>query len=175
MIRQSIWIIDVLVAFMSEIICYRIITGKLFICSSTFALWINFFVPFFFYIRKWCQSAVIVSSAEKIGSVGRDFFFTTKYFHVDIAHRHIYNHILIIVLSFTVFYCISLSSIWYRWQHLLASGKKTRHLLSTRPSMNKLLQLLSNENKALIRNLSVFIKKGLNIKQNAITHNPGYH
>ena len=45
----------------------------------------------------------------------------------------------------------------------------------TRPSMNKLLQLLSNENKAHIRNLSVFIKKGLNIKQNAITHNPGYH
>jgi len=34
----------------------------------------------------------------------------------------------------------------------------------TRPSMNKLLQLLSSENKAHIRNLSVFIKKGLNNK-----------
>ena len=45
----------------------------------------------------------------------------------------------------------------------------------TRPSMNNCLQLLSNENKAHIRNLSVFIKKGLNIKQNAITQNPGYH
>ena len=43
----------------------------------------------------------------------------------------------------------------------------------TRPSMNKLLQLLSNENKAHTRNLSVIIKKGLNIKQNAITHKPG--
>jgi len=38
--------------------------------------------------------------------------------------------------------------------------------------MNKLLQLLSNENKTYIRNSSVFIKKGLNIKQNAITQNP---
>ena len=42
----------------------------------------------------------------------------------------------------------------------------------TRPSMNKLLQLLSNENNTLIRNISVFIKKWLNIKQNTITQNP---
>ena len=32
--------------------------------------------------------------------------------------------------------------------------------------------LVSNENKTHIRNLSVFIKKGLNIKQNTITQNP---
>ena len=38
--------------------------------------------------------------------------------------------------------------------------------------MNKLLQLLPNENKNHIRNLSVFIKKGLNIKQNTIIQNP---
>ena len=38
--------------------------------------------------------------------------------------------------------------------------------------MNKLLQLLSNENKTNIQNISVFIKKGLNIKQNTITQNP---
>jgi len=38
-----------------------------------------------------------------------------------------------------------------------------RYYYYTRPSMNKLLQLLSNENKAHIRNLSVFTKKGLNI------------
>jgi len=42
----------------------------------------------------------------------------------------------------------------------------------TRPKMNKLLQLLSNENKTNIQNISVFIKKGLNIKQNTITQNP---
>ena len=35
----------------------------------------------------------------------------------------------------------------------------------TRPSMNTLLQLLSNKNKAHIRNLSIFIKKGLTIKK----------
>jgi len=36
--------------------------------------------------------------------------------------------------------------------------------------MNKVLQLLSNENH--IRNIWVFLEKVLNIKQNAITQNP---
>jgi len=48
--------------------------------------------------------------------------------------------------------------------------KYIRRYYYTRPSMNKLLQLLSNENKAHIRNILVFIKKRLNI-----TQNPGYH
>ena len=50
--------------------------------------------------------------------------------------------------------------------------KYTKRYYYTRPNMNELLQLLSNENKTHIRNRSVFITKGLNIKQNTITQNP---
>ena len=48
--------------------------------------------------------------------------------------------------------------------------KYTKRYYYTHPNMNKLLQLLSNENKN-----HIFINKWLNIKQNAITQNPGYH
>ena len=70
------------------------------------------------------------------------------------------------MMSFTFFKCQLLQDLRVKY---------IKRYYCTRPSMNKLLQLLSNENKAHIRNLSVFIKKGLNIKQNAITQNPGYH
>jgi len=50
--------------------------------------------------------------------------------------------------------------------------KNIKRYYYTRLNMNKVLQLLSSENKTHIRNLSVFIKKWLNIKQNAITQNP---
>ena len=63
----------------------------------------------------------------------------------------------------------------FRFECQLLQNLRVKYIKSyyyTRPNMNKFLHVLSNENKTHIRNLSVYIKKGLNIIQNAITQNP---